>query len=142
MKFFLSYESAAPAAFYLTKLEPLFPAKLAALEPKNYGDELTEIGIISIVLTEELLPNHPERRLFQRKSRSADLRLQIDFAAFVHAKPETQYELYAAHILASLSTLEHKVSRQFRYAELYRDAEALLSAPDLRAACSQITRLP
>ena len=47
MKFFLSYESAAPAAFYLTKLEPLFSAKLAALEPKNYGDELTDIGIIS-----------------------------------------------------------------------------------------------
>lgn len=141
MKFFLSYESAAPAAFYLTKLEPLFSAKLAALEPKNYGDELTDIGIISIVLPEELLPNHPERQLFQQKSRSADIRLQMDFAAFVHTKPETRYELYAAHILASLSTLERKVSRQFQYAELYRDVEALLCAPDLRAACSQITRL-
>ena len=81
MKFFLSYESAAPATFYLTKLEPLFSAKLAALEPKNYGDELTDIGIISIVLPEELLHNHPERQLFQRKSRSADIRLQMDFAA-------------------------------------------------------------
>ena len=142
MKFFLSYESAAPAASYLTKLEPLFSAKLAALEPKNYGDDLTDIGIISIVLPEELLPNHPERQLFQRKSRSADIRLQMDFAAFVHTKPETRYELYAAHILASLSTLERKVARQFQYAELYRDVEALLCAPDLRAACSQITRLP
>lgn len=142
MKFFLSYESAAPAAFYLTKLDPLFSAKLAALESKNYGDELTDIGIISIVLQEELLPNHPERQLFQRKSHSADIRLQMDFAAFVHTKPETRYELYATHILASLSTLERKVSRQFQYAELYRDVEALLCAPDFRAACSQITRLP
>ena len=50
--------------------------------------------------------------------------------------------MYAAHILASLSTLERKVSRQFQYAELHRDVEALLCAPDLRAACSQITRLP
>ena len=66
----------------------------------------------------------------------------MDFAAFVHTKPETRYEMYAAHILASLSTLERKVSRQFQYAKLYRDVEALLCASDLRAACSQITRLP
>ena len=67
MKFFLSYESAAPAAFYLTKLEPLFSAKLAALEPKNYGDELTDIGIISIVRRSSC-PTTPSGDYFSEKA--------------------------------------------------------------------------
>ena len=142
MHIFLSYESTAPAVFYLTKLGPLVQEKLRALEEIHYGDELTDIAIISIVLPEEILKNgfHPERRLFQRKSCSADIRLQIDFSTFLKANPAKRYELYADHILTSIAVLEHKVSPEFQYDMLLRDVSALLQSEDLKSQCAQIKR--
>ncbi len=142
MKIFLSYESSAPAVSYLNRLEPLVSAKLHSLEHTHYGDELTHIAIISIVLPADILKDglYPERKLFQRKSCSADIRLTLDYAQFVKAKSADRYEMYAKHIVDSISTLKHKVSSDFQYDALLRDVCAILESPDLKSACGSITR--
>ena len=56
------------------------------LEENDYGEEVLELNIIPIVvkLTEEMEKAgwHKERKLFKRKSHSADFRLRIDYDAF------------------------------------------------------------
>lgn len=142
MKFFLSYESSAPAVSYLNKLEPLVSASLSKLEHKNYGDELTHISIISIVLPIDILNNgfHPERKLFQRKSCSADIRLTIDYCQFIRVDPIKRYEMYAKHIVDSILTLKHKVSSSYKYDLLLEDVREILESTDLKSECNKITR--
>lgn len=142
MNFFLSYETTAPATSYLNQLEPRVSAKLTTLEHTHYGDELTHISIISIVLPIEILKNgfYPERKLFQRKSRSADIRLVLDYDQFLRATPSRRYEMYTEHIIDSILTLKYKVSSSFQYDILLEDVCKILESPDLKSECSKITR--
>jgi len=142
MTFFLSYESTAPAIVYLQKFQPLASAELNKLSQENYGDELTDIAIISIVVPEDLFQFLPERKLFQRKSRSADIRLRINFQQFLKAKPEQRYKLYCDHILESVETLRHKVSSGYLFDALISDISEVLSGEEFRQRMLNVKKWP
>ena len=128
MDIFLSCEGYAPAITYWTPLEKEFTAKLSELKDVHYGEELTSIAIITILLPPEFFAEggYPERRLFHRKTRDADIRLRMDFHAFVRAKPEKRRELYRQHILDSILTLKGKVSRDYLFEQLLTDVSEKL----------------
>ncbi len=91
MKFFISAEIYKDAAetFRATRAE-VERTLNSSLEGESYGSCLEEIGIIPIVLPAEFLLGRNERRLFQRKSKSADYRLVIDYNKFQVADVRTK----------------------------------------------------
>lgn len=128
MVIFLSAETQAPAAGLWFQLQQELGPKLdTALSGKEYGDELVNIAIISVILPHELQQNgYKEKRLFKRKSRSADIWLWVDFNAFTRVHAPDCKEMYIRHILESIETLRHKVSRSYRFDELVADVQKAL----------------
>ena len=129
MDFFLSQEGEAPACCYLVQLQHEFEPKLKGLNNKIYGSELTEIAIISILVSEKYLDSHKERVLFQKKQRGADVRLRIDYKTFVRAKPEQRRQIYMEHIIQAIESLRSRVKRankDYQFDELVRDVKSAL----------------
>lgn len=144
MNFFLSAEAQAPAAGILAQLHRIADSELKVLSDKCYGKELESIAIISILVQEELYEDggFPERKLFQRKQFSADIRLRIDFRAFLIASSEKRYKIYCEHVLSSIETLRHKVSTDFLFDELVCDVSKILYSRRVHDACVAIKRFP
>ena len=128
MNFFLSCEGYAPGITFWNPLQQEFSEQLSGLKDTFYGAELTSIAIISILLPPEYFSEggYKERSLFHRKECDADIRLRIDFHAFVHAKPEKRREIYKQHILDSLMTLKRKLSGDFDFDQLLADVSKSL----------------
>lgn len=144
MKFFLSAEVQSGGASTLMQFHRITQTHLNTLETIDYGPELTDISIITIMVRKELSADngYPERRLYQRKSRCADIRLRLDFEQFLCATPQQRYELYCRHILYSIETLRKKVSSAFRFDDLIRDVQSILEHDALRTELLQIKRFP
>ena len=128
MNFFLSSITSGPATSRWRPLEQEFSQKLSLLKDSFYGDELTEICIISIILPEEFLEEEGwrERKLFHRKTQDADIRLKIDYRSFVYTTPEKRRALYKRHIIDSILTLKNKVSKAYQFEQLLADVESAL----------------
>lgn len=144
MKFFLSSETQAGGASILMRFHNITQSHLNVLMCKDYGSELTEIAIITILVRKELLADgvFPERRLFKRKTKSADIRLRLDFESFLNSTPEQRNELYCSHIIASIETLRKKVGREFRFDDLIQDVKVILRDPVFQSELLSIRRLP
>ena len=97
---------------------------------RNYGDELTHIYIISIILPPEYFTDggFKERKIFFRKTHDADIRLRIDYHSFVYAKPDKRREIYKQHIIDSIMTLQRKVSKAYLFDQLVSDVAAVLDS--------------
>lgn len=130
MKIFLGAELEGKASSCWFSLQLEYNEKLKILNNQNYGDELNDIAIISIIFIESPKEGFPERRLFQRKQKSADIRLRIDYKKFTTAKPEVRRQMYIQHILDSIDTLRHKVSKDYKFDELYNDVKNILIAEE------------
>ena len=130
MIFFLSNEGSAPGCTFLNPLMLEFEKRLELLKDKNFGEELSSISIISVIMSDEYIEGYPERKLFQRKQKSADIRLHIDFNKFVRSKPEVRRQMYVQHILDSIDTLRNKVSKDYKFDELYNDVKNILIAEE------------
>lgn len=128
MDFFLSCEGYAPGITYWDPLQKEYSAKLAELKEEFYGDELTSIAIISIILPTDFFTEggYRERSLIHHKSCDADIRLRVDFDAFVHATPEQRRKMYKQHVLNSIVTLKRKLSKNFEFERLLSDVAAKL----------------
>lgn len=128
MHFFLSSETYGMASSFLHPIEIEFSERLLSLEETSYGEELTSIAIIAIILPSEFYSDggYKERRLFHRKTRDADIRLRIDYHSFVYAKPPRRRELYAENVINSILTLKKKVSSAFQFDRLLSDVAAAL----------------
>lgn len=102
--------------------------KLDCLSGKSYGDELVDIGIISICMPEYFYgaDAFPERRLFQRAQKSADIHLKIDYKAFKRGPDEKRKKIYSEHVIQSIETLRKKVSKQYAFDGLIYDVKQLL----------------
>ena len=111
MTFFFSCEAYGPACGYIKAIQTEFEKKLSKLSDKNYGDELIDIGIISICMPENFYEDgaFAERRLFQRKQKSADIRLKIDYKTFKRGPEEKRREMYKEHVIQSIETLRKKM---------------------------------
>ena len=129
MKFFLGAETYAPAQNYWMEARRIIEPQLEKLSSSSYGDGLSSIAIISIILPDQFFEHggYKERRLYKRKSGEADIRLRIDFKQFIRAKPEQRLDLYARHIIECVQTLNGKLSRDFHFDVLLSDLLSVLS---------------
>jgi hypothetical protein len=93
----------------------------SSLEEKSYGSCLEEIGIIPIVIGEYFVPKIKERRLFQRKTKSADYRLFIDYNKFQTGDNRTRELLLINNIVCSIEDLTRKAKGEFLGKELIDD---------------------
>lgn len=65
----------------------------------------------------------PERGLFQRKQKSVDIRLRIDYKSFKRGPEEKRREMYKEHVIQSMETLRKKVSKQYDFNGLIHDVK-------------------
>lgn len=123
MKIFLSAETESPAANLWFNLHKEINRRLDSLTTEYYGDELISIGIISIILSEKYFVDggYPERRIFSKKNKEADIRLRINFNEFVKATPNRRREIYVNHIIDAIDCLRFKVSKDFSFDKLMND---------------------
>ena len=144
MTFFLSCEAQSGGAGLLRRYHQLTQPRLNILSDRCYGQELTEIAIITIFVSDELFKDGGwrERKLFQRKNHSADLRLRLNYREFLSATPEHRATLYRTHILDSIETLRKKVSRDFRFDVLIQGIRTILYDPLFHSELTAIRRLP
>jgi hypothetical protein len=141
MEFFLGAEAEAPAATILSKFNQVVKQGLRKLSDTTYGEELSSIAIVTILLrADKYEDGFAERMLFQRKQKSADIRLRIDFELFMRSTPVERYDIYREHILSSIETLRRKVSGQFDFDALVEDVTSILSSPEIRDQCITIRR--
>lgn len=129
MNVFLGAELYGVAQKYWFELRKEFSPKLNSLREKNYGDELKSIGIITIILPDYFFNDggYPERRLFKRKTKEADIRLRINYYQFIHANVEERRTIYINHILESINTLRDKVSRSYQFDQFVKDVNICLT---------------
>ena len=144
MTFFLSCEAQSGGAGLLMRYHQLTQPRLNILSDRCYGQELTEIAIITIFVSDELSEDGGwrERKLFQRKNHSADLRLRLNYREFLSATPEHRATLYCTHILDSIESLRRKVSRNFQFDVLIQDIRTILHEPIFHSELTAIRRLP
>ena len=128
MDIFLGAELYGVAQKYWFELRREFSLKLNSLKDKNYGDELKRISIISIILPDNFYIDggYPERRLFKRKTKEADIRLRINYNQFIHGDADERRTIYIRHILESINTLRNKVSQSYQFDQFVKDVYSCL----------------
>lgn len=87
---------------------------------RQYGDAITEIAIVPMILGPQFLRGRPERRLWQRKQRAADYRTIIDFEKFRLGDERARERLLVDNTLDAVRDLQRKAGRHF-------DGDALVS---------------
>ena len=104
-------------------------AGLSLLKDKSYGDELTVISVISIIMPDEIFDEGDcrERIIFRKKKHSADVQLRISWKSFIICKPEDRKRLYVDHIIRAIAVLKGRVSKHFEMDRLLSDVRSVLT---------------
>ena len=128
MEIFLGAEIEGPATSKWFDLQKEFSELLGELMDENYGDSLTSIGIISILMHPEYFEGegYKERRYYSRKNKEADIRLRINYTDFVNANKETRKGSYISHILEAITIAGNKAGDGFDLNRLLFDVQRLL----------------
>ena len=128
MDIFLGAEIDGPAAGKWFALQKAFSESLSVLGERNYGESLTSIGIISIIMPTEFFEDggYKERRFYSAQRKAADIRLQIGYTDFVKADNETRKRIYRSHILEAVRIAATKAGSGLDGSRLLRDVEQLL----------------
>lgn len=128
MDIFLGAEIEGPATSKWFELQKEFSTLLLGIRDVDYGTALTSIGIISIIMRPMFFEEggYPERRYYSRKKREADIRLRLNYQAFVTADIATRRKIYVAHILESVRIAGEKAGNEFDFERLIFDIELLL----------------
>ena len=122
MKFWLSGELDHRIADAFPTIRSRVESRLnAQCEERDYGDAVTEIAIIPMILGPEFLQGKSERRLWQRKQRAADYRTFIDFETFRGANDTQRERLLVMNTVNAVLHLQRKVGKQFRGVDLVAD---------------------
>jgi len=128
MKIFLGAELEGRAGSKWFKLQKTFSSKLGNIADLNYGESLTNIAIISIIVREEFFEGggYKERRYYSKIRKEADIRLRINYHDFVIADDVTREEIYISHILEAVSIAGKKAGKGFNIKRLIADIEECL----------------
>ena len=128
MEIFLSGEIEGPASAKWVELQRECAPLLSKLEDKNYGEDLTSIGIISILMRDEYLANglHPEKRYYSRKRKEADIRMWINYKEFSRSNKEQRKKIYIDHIIESIRVAGKKAGKGFDTELLVKDVREIL----------------
>ena len=128
MEVFLSAEIEGPVTSKWFLLQKEFTPLLKTLESKKFGETLTSIGIITILLRDKYLEDggYKERRYYSKKNKEADIRLRINYYAFLKASDEEARKIYIDHILQSIRIAGVKAGKGFDLERLIADVQELL----------------
>ena len=128
MEIFLGAEIEGPATSKWFDLQKEFSELLGELKDESYGDSLTSIGIISILMHPEYFEGegYKERRYYSRKNKEADIRLRINYTDFVNANKEIRKAIYISHILEAITIAGNKAGDGFDLNRLLFDVQRLL----------------
>jgi len=125
MKIFLSGETSfnanEPFRRLLMEMNKTLKSFIEADENDDtYGAEFKSIGIITMILSDDLAKT-PERKLINRKKKEADIRLKIDYYKFVNSDADTQFFLYLKNIIESIKVVNEKKKEDFNGDKLIED---------------------
>ena len=125
MKIFLSGETSFNANEPFRRLLMEMNKKLKSFieadeNDDTYGAEFKSIGIITMILSDDLAKT-PERKLINRKKKEADIRLKIDYYKFVNSNADTQFFLYLKNIIESIKVVNEKKKEGFNGDKLIED---------------------
>lgn len=137
MKIFLGSETEGRANCLLFPIRKTIDSLLDIIRKKNYGSALTDIGIFSIVMKEEMYDSggYPERKYYSRVNGDADIRLRLNYNMFCNAKPEDRVEIYKRHILKAFviaATKAKAADYSFEKEALINDVEQLLELQEVQ----------
>lgn len=90
-------------------------------EKKDYGNGVSELALIPMILGEHGPHWYKEVKRFHKKDRSAEFRLIIDYDEFKAADREAKTRLFCDMVLRSLSLLEEMDIADFDVAAVRRD---------------------
>lgn len=96
----------------------------ARCQDRDYGDAVTKIAIIPMILGPEFLEGRTERRLWQRKERAADYRTIIDFQKFSVADDAQRERLLLMNVVGAIRHLQTKTGERLRGDNLLADISA------------------
>ncbi len=125
MKIFLSGETSfkanEPFRRLLMEMNKTLKSFIEADENDDtYGAEFRSIGIITMILSEDL-NNTPERKFINRKKKEADIRLKIDYNKFVNSDTNIQLLLYLKNIIESIQVVDDNKKEDFNGEKLIED---------------------
>ncbi len=128
MHIFLGAELYGKAGSRWFSIRKEFSERLKKLENIEYGSELDTIGIISIIMPDDFFTDgaHKERKYFNRKEKSLDIRLKIDYKSFVSGDKTISRKIYKDHILSAFEVVAKKVGPDFQAQKLLSDVKNLL----------------
>lgn len=110
---------------FLAALDAVEGKVAALVSGGSYGGEVESIFVCPVIV--KLSPQreqagwYKERKLFQRKSKSADFRLRIDYDAFSGGSDEQRANLLLRNIVDAIRILGSRATRDFDGARLERD---------------------
>lgn len=117
MKIFMSAELGIDDKDYnkFSEIQNMIEKKIKELiAGKNYGDAVKEIGIIPTIMSPKFAGFlAKERKLFSWKTKTADIRLKIDYKKFKKADEEGKQKLIIKNIIDSIRILKTKVKKGF-----------------------------
>ena len=129
MRFFISGEIHTDVGDAFADVRNAVEAKLNGFfAERDYGSMMVELAVIPIILPPDWGLDRPERRLFQRKQRTADYRTRIDYARFLAGDDRSRTALLVRNILDAINDASRKAGTQFRGAALSEDVAALFAA--------------
>jgi len=99
----------------------------AVLESSNYGDGLTKLRLIAIILEKDL-PDFGEDNKYWKKDRVFDSRLKIPNAEFKDADAVGQRKLIVGILLRSIAELRRRRIPNIDCAKLERDVREVAAA--------------
>lgn len=129
MRIFLSAEHEHQALLGYHNTWKVVEKKLQFLCKKNiglehditYGTEFEYVGIITIIIPEEMKEYWKERKYISRKNKSADIRLYIDYERFIKETPKNQRLMYIENIIKSIEVLKERSKGDFKGDKLIQD---------------------
>lgn len=129
MRIFLSAEHEHQASegyhkaweFVEERLQFVCEKNVGLEEDDTYGTEFQDVGIITIIIPEEMKEYWKERRYISRKNKSADIRLYMDYERFIKETPKNQRLMYIENIIKSIEVLKERSKGDFKGNKLIQD---------------------
>ena len=128
MHIFLGAELYGKAQSRWFQLQKEFSERFKKLEFNEYGSELDNISIISIIMPDDFFADgaYKERKYFNRKDKAMDIRLRIDYKSFVSCNKTVSRKIYIDHILCAFDVVANKVGPDFQAQKLLADVKNIL----------------
>lgn len=125
MKFWFSGELDHRIADAYRPILARVEARLNALcNGRHYGDAISKIAIVPMIVGPEFLTGRKERRLWQRKQCSADYRTIMDFEAFLKGSKAERERLLVEATVDAIRDLQRKIGSTFLGDSLISDIHA------------------